>query len=237
MVEAGAGDGRLTEAIAARAGQVIAVEIDPGEHQKLVNSTGGLSNVQPVLGDFLHLRLPRQPYHVVANLPFSLTADTIRLLVFGERAPVSAHLVVEREAALRWLGWEGQSAIGVLAQVNFAFAIALALRRTDFDPNPARAPVLLAMHQRQRSLIDRTEQRAFGDFVRRAFAGGGRLGPNLRRLAGRDAAALRTIAIDFDQPPSALTVEEWVGVFEAMVRPGQRGRTAARRGRHGGRLA
>ncbi|MGN6474890.1 MAG: rRNA adenine N-6-methyltransferase family protein, partial [Mycobacteriales bacterium] len=55
--------------------------------------------VQADAGD---LRLPRRPFHVVANPPFAITTQLVRRLVHSGSRLVTAHLVVQSQAANRW---------------------------------------------------------------------------------------------------------------------------------------
>ena len=77
MLEIGPGTGNLTEALAARAGRVYAVEIDPDLAAQL---SGRFSNVQVINGDALKVELPHYN-KIVSNLPYQISSKiTYRLL-------------------------------------------------------------------------------------------------------------------------------------------------------------
>jgi 23S rRNA (adenine-N6)-dimethyltransferase len=220
ILEAGAGDGRLTRAIARRAGRVIAVEIDPTEHARLVSAVADLPHVRPVLGDFLTLPLPRKPYHVIANLPFSLTAETLRRLALGPTPPGTMHLVLDHPAALQWLGLRGWSAAAVLVHVRFEVRASLALRRTDFVPFPRQHPVLVSFCRHEKPPVAPRDWPRFEHFVKGVFHGGGRLGANLVRYAGKGALArLHPGSPDLCIPPGHLPPADWVRLFNRVLRP------------------
>jgi len=76
VLEIGAGYGNLTEALANKAGRVIAVEADV----KLAESLKKLKNVEVITGDALKIEFP--PFNkVISNLPYSISSPvTFKLL-------------------------------------------------------------------------------------------------------------------------------------------------------------
>ncbi|HXP14481.1 MAG TPA: rRNA adenine N-6-methyltransferase family protein [Actinomycetes bacterium] len=81
VLEIGAGTGVLTEALARRAGRVVAVECDPRLADRARARLAGLGNVRVVTADAPAMPPPRQPFRVVANLPFGPTAAFLRRLL------------------------------------------------------------------------------------------------------------------------------------------------------------
>ena len=67
VVEIGAGTGVLTEALARRAGRVVAIEYDPRLAERAQARLAGYGNVRVVTADALALPMPRRPFRVVAN--------------------------------------------------------------------------------------------------------------------------------------------------------------------------
>ncbi len=91
----------ITAALLEHGAQVIAVELHPGRLQLMRERFGRDATV--VRADAGDLRLPRRPFHVVANPPFGATSRLVtRLLAPGSRL-VRADLVLQRQAAQRWL--------------------------------------------------------------------------------------------------------------------------------------
>lgn len=97
VFDIGAGFGRLTKPLLATGARVIAVELDP----KLAR---GLERRYPsarvVCADALEIPLPRRPFSVVANLPFSITTAMVGRLA-ASRHLVRADLIVARGFALK----------------------------------------------------------------------------------------------------------------------------------------
>lgn len=103
VLDIGAGTGALTAPLVRAGARVIAVELHPGRVAALRRRFADAA-VTVVRTDAADLRLPRRPFHVVANPPFGATSALLtRLLARGSRLE-TAHLVLQRAAARRWTG-------------------------------------------------------------------------------------------------------------------------------------
>ncbi len=230
VVEAGAGEGMLTTALAERAGDVVAVERDRAAWERLCARFAGSDVVRPVLGDVLSMRFPREAFVLVGNVPFGITSELMRLALFGERRPVAAYFVLERDAALHWAGAGRSSVMSVLARAGWELDIRMALRRGDFVPRPGTDCVLLAARRRERPLVDACLWERFEAFVRAGFGRGrGDVRRNLRGKVGYRALkrAAATGGFSIDARPSELSNEQWVALFLGTHGPhkvGARGR-------------
>ena len=103
VVEIGAGTGVLTEALARRAGRVVAVEYDPRLAERARARLAGFRNVRVVTADALALPMPRRPFRVVANPPFGSTTAILRRLLGDPRTRLErADLILQEQAARRY---------------------------------------------------------------------------------------------------------------------------------------
>jgi len=78
VVDLGAGDGRLTAELSRAAARVVAVELDA---RLAAGLRGRWQNVSVVEADAREVALPREPFRVVANLPFHGTNELLRHLL------------------------------------------------------------------------------------------------------------------------------------------------------------
>jgi 23S rRNA (adenine-N6)-dimethyltransferase len=144
VLDVGAGRGAITEPLLAAGARVVAVEAHPARAQFLRERFGRA--VVVVQADAADLRLPRRPYRVVANPPFAVTTALLRRLLQPGSRLVAAHLVLQRQAAARWLG---PSAPGYHRWCQgFDVTITAAVPRGAFRPPPPVPACVLAVARR-----------------------------------------------------------------------------------------
>jgi 23S rRNA (adenine-N6)-dimethyltransferase len=132
VLDVGAGTGALVEPLLARGARVIAVERHPGRAATLRSTYG--DDVVVVQADATDLRLPRRPFRVVANPPFSITTPLLRRLLQPGSRLVSAHVVLQSQAARQWTGPTAPGA-GRWRR-TFAASLGMPLPRHAFRPAP-----------------------------------------------------------------------------------------------------
>lgn len=204
VVDIGAGDGRLTAELATVARRVVAIELDP---QLAARLRGRWPNVEVVVADATTTELPREPFRVVANLPFDRTNDLLHHLLDDPRSQlVRADLVVEWGVAFKRGVPVPSTVAGVLWGSLYDVRIARRLPACAFSPPPGTDAGLLVFTRRASALVSAAEFAAFKSFV----AAGFRRGP--RTVAA--AASLRNVA----QPGAIardLDSHQWAELFRA----------------------
>ena len=100
VVDLGAGTGALTQALVDAGAHVVAIERHP---ERVEHLTVRFANrrVTVVQADLRSLRLPRRPFRVVANPPWSL-AEEVRTMLLRASPLVRADLVLPRWLVHRW---------------------------------------------------------------------------------------------------------------------------------------
>jgi 23S rRNA (adenine-N6)-dimethyltransferase len=144
VVEIGAGTGVLTEALARRAGRVVAVECDPRLADRARARLAGYGNVRVVTADALALPPPRRSFRVVANLPFGSTAAMLRRLLGDPRTPLErADLVLQEEAARHYAARRPGTPEAIVWGAWYTLATGRRLGPACFRPagRPRRGPV------------------------------------------------------------------------------------------------
>jgi 23S rRNA (adenine-N6)-dimethyltransferase len=97
VLDLGAGCGALTKHLVRAGARVLAVELHPLRAQRL-RDRFKTDPARVVEADVRSLRLPRQPFRVVANPPYHVTSDLLRLLLGRDSALFAADLVLQRAA-------------------------------------------------------------------------------------------------------------------------------------------
>ena len=132
VLELGAGDGALTRQLAVRAGDVTAVELDPGRVAGLRRALG--RRVHVVQADMLRVR-PAVP-NVVSNVPFGITTPVLRHLL-RQRAWTTAVLLLQWEVARKRAAVGGTTLLTASWWPWYEFASPDAFRRRRSGRAPA----------------------------------------------------------------------------------------------------
>jgi 23S rRNA (adenine-N6)-dimethyltransferase len=195
VLDLGAGTGRLTGRLAHAARRVVAVELDPDLAARL---RGRWPNVDVLVADARLMQLPRQPFRVVANLPFAGANEILRRLLDDPCVPlVRADLVVEWAAAVkRGLPWPS-SVNGVVWGAWYAASVARRLPRRAFEPPPSVDAGVLVFERRAEPLVPVDRALEYRRFVAGGFRRGGR-----RNALPRD-----------------LDAHQWAELFLSRARP------------------
>jgi 23S rRNA (adenine-N6)-dimethyltransferase len=190
VVDLGAGTGRLTSELARSARRVLAVELDP---QLADGLRGRWPNVGVLEADAREVEFPREPFRVVANLPFHGTSEILRHLLDDPRVPlVRADLVVQWGVAVkRALPWPS-TVNGAVWGAWYSTRVARRLPRTAFQPAPSVDAAVLVFERRVQPLVQAHRAVVYRRFVARSF----------RR--GRHASGVE---------PRQLDAHEWARMF------------------------
>jgi 23S rRNA (adenine-N6)-dimethyltransferase len=230
VYEIGPGTGVMTEQLALRYRQVVAIEIDPRLAGLLRRRFADRPNVTIYEGDFLRYRLPHAPYQVVANIPFNVTSAIVTKLTAAECPPENAYLTMQREAADALVGKPHESLRTILLQPWFAMEIVHHFQRTDFIPAPRVDVVMLRQRKRGPPLVRRADRQCFRDFVAHVFtAWQPTIEETLKRICARRYldTVRRGLNFDVDVPPTSLTLEQWLELFASFQSAGDERARAA----------
>lgn len=102
VLDIGAGLGAITGPLLDAGARVIAVELHASRAAHLEDRFAG--RIIVARADAADLRLPRRPFHVVANPPYAITTALMRRLLHPGSRLVTAHLVLPDWAVHRWTG-------------------------------------------------------------------------------------------------------------------------------------
>lgn len=227
VLDIGAGYGIIADTLAPRCRQVVAIEPDPRLARGLRDHFAGSANVRIEQADFRTMNLPVESYKVFASLPFNVTAAIMAKLTTGGSPPADAFLVVQREAAERYLGSPRQTLTALRLYPWYECSILHTFRRTDFSPVPHVDAVLLRLRPRARPRISAADASLYHDLVTYCFtAWKPTLCETVGTLVGPGEAAriLRTQGIATNAVPSAVGGEQWLSLAQWLIdRLGQRG--------------
>ena len=231
VLEVGPGLGTLTRRLAARAGRVVAVELDRRMVTILGSELAALDNVRIVQGDILELEpavlLAEElrsyaGYRVVANLPYYITSAVLRHLLSGRR-PESMTVMVQYEVAQRILAKPGQlSLLALSVQVYGQPTLIRRVPAVAFYPQPKVDSAVLRIDTFPAPRIPESLLDAFFVVARAGFSqkrkqlhnslrGGLQLGHELITQSLQDAG------IEPSRRAQTLTIDEWGRLSEGLA--------------------
>jgi len=228
VVEIGPGGGVITDALAVRAGHVLAVELD---HDLAVWLRARLSpeRVTVVERDVLHFDFAAaaaatgQKLRVVGNLPYYITSQILLKLAASHAALEVAVLMVQREVANRITAGPGSRDYGLLSVTVQMFGHAerlFTLPPEAFTPPPDVHSTVFRWRFAPRFAELGVEEAGFLPFVRKAFAQKRKtLANNLRAAGiapGVAAEAMEQAGIDKQARAESLPVETIAALWRSI---------------------
>lgn len=226
VLEIGAGPGSLTLGLADVAASVVAMEIDDRVVGALRSATSAASNVSVVAGDALKLDLGSFGANaMVANLPYNLAA-TIVIKTLQEAPGIRTLTVMtQREVGERLAASPGNAAYGA-PSVMVAFfagtvAVATAVSRHAFWPQPNVDSVVLRIERRDSDLLNERDREKMFAVVRAAFSQRRKtLRSSIAPIAGSPVEVERACekaGLNSGARAEELSLEDFVALSEAIA--------------------
>ena len=211
VVDLGAGSGLLTSALARAGARVVAVEIDAALCAALRRRFDDV-----VQGDALRVPLPREPFKVVANLPFAGATGILRR-VLDPRVPLlRADVVVEWGLAAKRAAVWPSTQLGTLWAASYELTVTRHLPHAAFVPPPSVDAGVLRIVRRSEPLVAARDMRAYAAFLARGY----REGPRAVVAWGKLKKLEAELGLDRHARPRDLDAHQWAALFAHAVRPG-----------------
>ena len=226
VIEVGPGLGVLTQELAARAGDVIAIELDHRLAGYLRDRS--LPHTEIVERDILRTDMAAltggRRYIVVANLPYSVAAAAISHLLESTAPPVRLVVMVQREVAERIVAAPPHmNLLSVSVQLFGSPRMMFNIGPGAFVPAPTVESTVIRIDVFAESAIGLESRKAFFQIVKAGFR------QKRKQLANALAAApgltketvepaLQACGIDPTRRAQTLSVDEWVRLDAALIR-------------------
>ena len=231
FLEIGPGRGALTRPLAARAGRVIAIEIDRELATALAKEQ--VPNVRVIESDVLDVDLraalgaETQPLRVAANLPYNVSSPILFALLAAAadgRFFSDATLMLQKEVADRLVAQPGRKEYGALAiQVALTADVEhlLTLPPGAFRPPPKVTSAVVRLRFRPPS-VDVGDRHVFerlvrGMFLQRRKTVANALRPVAGTLGRQSAELLARAQVDGRLRPEALTLDQIARLSRAVL--------------------
>ena len=161
----------LTRSLASAGARVVAVELDAVSVRELRGRFAGNAAVEVREADATSVPLPREPFAVVANLPFASGTALLRRLLGEPRLPLTRlDAIVEWGLAAKRTAVWPSTVLGCTWGAWYELSLARRVPRACFAPPPAVDAALLRAVRRPEPLVPVAEAREFEELLRRGFS-------------------------------------------------------------------
>ncbi|HEX6536855.1 MAG TPA: 16S rRNA (adenine(1518)-N(6)/adenine(1519)-N(6))-dimethyltransferase RsmA [Gemmatimonadaceae bacterium] len=229
VVEIGPGRGALTEQLLARAGRVVAVELDRALAAALRARWRDEPRLTVVEGDVLDVELGAVAggrYALAGNVPYYITTPIVFHALEAPRASRAVFLV-QREVAERMVAGPGSREYGALsvnlqalARVELLFRVAPGA----FHPPPKVESAVVRITPLERPVVAPAEEAEFRAFVQGVFALRRKQMRRVIRTVGgvsveRADALLAAAGVEPTTRPETLSPERLAALSRALAQP------------------
>lgn len=223
VLEIGPGLGTLTELLVERADKVIAVEFDEKLAAELPKRVPE-SNLKVIQQDILSFDLTILPanYKLVANIPYYLTSNLIRVLSESSNPPESAAILIQKEVAQRVAAKPGDmSLLSVTAQYYWETSLGIVMPARLFTPPPKVDSQILILNRREVPLFPGVNPKEFFRLVKAGFSNRRKtLHNSLSGGLQLDKPQVLKLLTAADVKPTArpqeLSLEQWYALYKSI---------------------
>lgn len=222
ILEIGPGLGTLTKFLTEQAKKVVAVEFDKDLAHALPGQIPA-ANLEVVYQDILKFDLTTMPadYKIVANIPYYLTSNLVRLISESSNPPLMAVMLVQKEVAERVAAEPGDmSLLSVSAQYYWEVSLGREVPAGLFTPAPRVDSQILILQRRPKPLFNDLDEKAFFRIVKAGYAARRKtllnsLGAGLRLDKDQTTGLLNDAGIDPSRRAQTLSLDEWHNLYQA----------------------
>jgi len=223
VLEIGPGLGDLTRYLLNRVKHLVAVEIDKSLSDKLRRELND-PKLEIITDDILKFDLTSLPpgYKVVANIPYYLTSNLIRILAESANPPQLAVLLVQKEVAERIAAPPGKmSLLSVSAQYYFEPKLGQIVKAELFEPPPKVDSQIISLRYRQRHLFEDVDTKVYFRLVKAGFAGRRKmlrssLAAGLNIDKSKTDELLKEAGISSDRRAQNLSLQDWHNLYKVF---------------------
>lgn len=180
VLEIGPGKGMLTRELLAVGATVVAVEKDPEmvralqetftediASKKLMVIEDDIRNLPSLIAH--HSSLFTGSYKVIANIPYYITGEIIRLLLTAPHPPTDISLLVQKEVAERIARSRKESLLSLSVKAYGTPQYVRTVLKGSFNPPPTVDSAILAIHDISRKNFEGVSEKVFFELLHLGF--------------------------------------------------------------------
>ncbi|HBD24702.1 MAG TPA: ribosomal RNA small subunit methyltransferase A [Candidatus Zambryskibacteria bacterium] len=228
VVEIGPGEGTLTSALLKTGARIMAVEKDdrliPFLQEKFENeiSSGKLILIHTDILLCDVEKIIRGPYKLVANIPYYITGQIIRMFLESKNQPKLMTLLVQKEVAERIVaGNKKESLLSLSVKIYGEPKLVRAVGRGAFSPQPNVDSAVLNIENISRKKLEGVEDKKFFEMIHAGFAHKRKqLLPNLGDLYKKEdlISAFEKCGLDPKSRAEDVSLETWIKFCNTILR-------------------
>ncbi|HET9174589.1 MAG TPA: 16S rRNA (adenine(1518)-N(6)/adenine(1519)-N(6))-dimethyltransferase RsmA [Candidatus Saccharimonadales bacterium] len=223
VLEIGPGTGTLTEVLLAKQARVVAIEKDDTLVAQLVDQFAE-DDFTVQTGDILSFDYSSLPddYKAVANIPYYLTSNLIRVLSESNHPPTTAVLLIQKEVAERVAAQPGaMSLLSVTAQFYWDVRLDRDVPAHLFTPPPKVDSKILCLTHRPQPLFPDVDPKAFFRVVKAGFSQKRKtltnsLSAGLQLSREQVSTVLQAAGIMPTARAQVLSLDAWYALYQAL---------------------
>jgi 16S rRNA (adenine1518-N6/adenine1519-N6)-dimethyltransferase len=225
VLEIGPGLGTLTAHLVKKARKVIAIEVDDVLAERL-QSQIVTNNLIVINQDILQYDLNTFPpkYKVVANIPYYITGNIIRMFTETSNRPESLTLLTQKEVAERLAAKPGgMSILSVSAQLEFDVKLGVVIGSKLFTPAPKVDSQVVTLHKRDKPLFKDVDKKLYLRIVKAGFSARRKklrssISAGLDINKDQSDELLKKAGVNGDLRAQNLSLQDWYKLYKEFMK-------------------
>lgn len=219
VIEIGPGKGIITNSLIKYSRNLIAIEYDKNLFSSLHKKYLNTKNLELIHQNFLKFKLPNKFFIVVANIPFNITADIVRKLTDLNLKMRTAHLIIQKEAAVKYLGapYAHSPLLSHFLKIHFDISKHFDIDRSNYTPTPNFDTTFIKIKRRNIPLLNMEDEELFKDFLTYTFERRHiEFGKAVKQIMSSLQVKIlcKEVGIELDSPIKSILFEQWLEIFK-----------------------
>lgn len=225
IVEIGPGEGVLTEKLLETGANIIAIEKDdrliPVLQKKFAReiSTRKLNLIHADILDVGITHITNSKYKLIANIPYYITGQIIRMFLESDAQPSSMTLLIQKEVADRIVAKdEKESLLSLSVKIYGEPKLVRFVGRGAFTPQPNVDSAVISIDNISKSKLDGVDEKLFFKIIHAGFAHKRKHLPNLSNIYEKSLILeiLKQCSINEKIRAEDLKISEWISICKKI---------------------